>query len=184
MSDQSFLPRAFTAQADGILNVLKTEFHVSQASDISGTNQEMVKALGIWDTGATNTAISQKLASQLSLKPISQARVDGVHGHETVNVYMVDIVLPNRVLIGSVKVSEAKNLLDCDLLIGMDLICLGDFAVTNHENKTTLTFRIPPNNKHIDFVEEISRNNENQKSFANKYTGGQGGSKRKSSRRK
>ena len=30
-----------------------------------------------------------------------------------------------------------------DVLIGMDIINLGDFAVSNHNGKTTFSFRMP-----------------------------------------
>lgn len=30
-----------------------------------------------------------------------------------------------------------------DLLIGMDVIILGDFSISNYNNKTTFSFRIP-----------------------------------------
>jgi hypothetical protein len=39
-----------------------------------------------------------------------------------------------------------------DILIGMDIITLGDFAITNANHRTVVSFRIPPDTKHIDFV--------------------------------
>ncbi|MBF0518396.1 MAG: SEC-C domain-containing protein [Nitrospirae bacterium] len=45
-----------------------------------------------------------------------------------------------------------------DILIGMDIICQGDFAVTYKEGNTVLSFRTPPL-KEIDFVQEINRSN-------------------------
>lgn len=30
-----------------------------------------------------------------------------------------------------------------DVVIGMDVICNGDFAITNQDDKTTFSFRIP-----------------------------------------
>ena len=39
----------------------------------------------------------------------------------------------------------------CDLLIGMDIINLGDFAITNKDGVTMLSFIMPSLN-HIDFV--------------------------------
>ena len=38
-----------------------------------------------------------------------------------------------------------------DVLIGMDIIGSGDFAVTNSENKTVMTYRIPSVSR-IDFT--------------------------------
>lgn len=43
--------------------------------------------------------------------------------HE-VNVYVIDILLPNKIQIPDVHVTEASNLGEYDVLIGMDLITL------------------------------------------------------------
>jgi hypothetical protein len=43
-------------------------------------------------------------------------------------------------------------------LFGMDVIGSGDLAITNHNGKTTFTFRIPPCEE-IDFVAEIAEHN-------------------------
>jgi hypothetical protein len=40
------------------------------------------------------------------------------------------------------------------VLIGMDVIGSGDLAITNHNGKTTFTFRVPPCEE-IDFVAEL-----------------------------
>ena len=39
-----------------------------------------------------------------------------------------------------VPVGEPSN---CDVLIGMDVITSGDFAVSNHNGKTVFSFRVP-----------------------------------------
>jgi hypothetical protein len=38
-----------------------------------------------------------------------------------------------------------------DVVIGMDIVTRGDFAVTNRDGRTTFSFRIP-SQSHIDFV--------------------------------
>lgn len=43
-----------------------------------------------------------------------------------------------------------------DILIGMDIITLGDFAITNVGGKTVFSFRTP-STKMIDYVEEINK---------------------------
>ena len=40
-----------------------------------------------------------------------------------------------------------------DILIGMDIICQGDFINTNFQEKTALTFRMP-SCEEIDFVKD------------------------------
>jgi hypothetical protein len=34
----------------------------------------------------------------------------------------------------------------------MDILTLGDLAITNHNHQTVLSFRVPPDTRHIDFV--------------------------------
>lgn len=51
-------------------------------------------------------------------------------------------MLPNNVGIAYVEVTEG-DLMGEDVLIGMDIITRGDFAITNVGGKTTFSFRIP-----------------------------------------
>ena len=55
--------------------------------------------------------------------------------------YVVDIVLPNKLVIRGVEVTESDQKV-CDTLIGMDVISLGDMKVTNKPT-TKFIFRIP-----------------------------------------
>jgi hypothetical protein len=71
----------------------------------------------------------------------------------TVNTYFVDLGLPNGVTIRDVLVSCADLGDDIDVLIGMDIIRHGDFAITNVNNHTTFSFRTP-SMKEIDYVKE------------------------------
>jgi hypothetical protein len=52
---------------------------------------------------------------------------------------------------------------NADILIGMDIITIGDFSITNVDKKTVFTFRFP-SIKTIDYVEEV--NNLNKLKFA------------------
>jgi preprotein translocase subunit SecA len=42
------------------------------------------------------------------------------------------------------------------MLIGMDIIARGDFAVTNYDGKTVFSFRMP-SVEQIDFVEQLRK---------------------------
>jgi len=66
-------------------------------------------------------------------------------------------VLPNEVFIQNVQVTEA-DMSTNDVLIGMDIISLGDFAITNFGGKTRFTFSIP-STRVIDFVQEGNAQN-------------------------
>ena len=107
----------------------------------------------IWDTGATASVITEKIVEELGLKPIGMVQVRGVHGVEPKNVYLINIYLPNKTAVMYVKVTECKELSGegLDILIGMDIVGLGDLAITN-KDFTALTYRYP-SIETIDFVE-------------------------------
>jgi hypothetical protein len=82
-------------------------------------------------------------------------QVYGVHGPEFAETFLANIALPNGVAFPNVRVTRAK-IIGADVLIGMDIITTGDFAVTNFGKKTVFSFRIPPQHT-IDYVKEINQ---------------------------
>ena len=103
------------------------------------------------------TAISPRVVQQLGLKPISFVTVH--YGNESADspVYKVDVLLPNRVVVGNVNASQAKNIQGADVLIGMDVITTGDFAVTNANGITCFSFRFPSALDHTDYAAEADK---------------------------
>lgn len=79
--------------------------------------------------------------------------VGTVNGNRPSNTYLVNVVLPNNVQFRHVKVTEG-TVTGADILIGMDIIGAGDFAVTNHDGKTVFSYRHPSTHC-IDFVKDI-----------------------------
>lgn len=139
-----------------ISNVIATDLSIENPF-----NGSIEKTQGIWDTGATNSCISESLAKKLNLTPIQRATVMGVHGSEEVNVYFITIILLNENIKIKVPVTECKELSDdgkiC-ILIGMDVITKGDFCVTNLNGRTVMSFRVP-SIETIDFVAKINEDN-------------------------
>lgn len=66
-------------------------------------------------------------------------------------VYLASIFLPNHVIFSPTRVTEVR-LRDADVLIGMDIIAQGDFAITCKDKRTTFSFRLP-SIETIDFVQ-------------------------------
>ena len=136
----------FTAESAKIMRELRTPCFV--INPITCNQKQFV---GLWDTGATATSISSNVAEQLGLKLLSQTKINHAGGTSLVNTFLIDLILPNKVKITQVGVTESKLSHGIDLLIGMDIITFGDFAVTNFNNKTCFSFRMPSKEK-IDFV--------------------------------
>jgi predicted aspartyl protease len=147
-------PKSFTANYNGKVRALVTPVLISPAFDPKTTNPLPVHKQynGIWDTGATNTVISRKIVDDLLLKPIGMTLIKHAKGEDMSEVYFVNIVLPNKVGFSQIRVTEGI-LSGADVLVGMDIITRGDFAVTHKDAKTTFSFRCPCTG-HIDFVEE------------------------------
>jgi predicted aspartyl protease len=151
---QSQQLRSFTVSHNGIASVLTSPVKIQQAFDISLSLPAVptTEYKAIWDTGATRTAITNKVATECGLKPTGMCKVKTASGETDTCTYFVSLYLPNMVCIPQIRVTEAI-LFDADVLIGMDVIANGDFAVTNYQGKTRMSFRMP-SVECIDFVKQ------------------------------
>lgn len=139
---------AFTASYDHPQNKLIVEITVE-------TEGKNTKGVSLWDTGATNTCISPKIVRELGLVVTGKTLMYGSTSARETNTYLVDLYLPNHVRVTDVRALEADlESQGIDVLVGMDIINLGDFAVSNYGGKTSFTFCIP-SRKTIDFVKQI-----------------------------
>ncbi len=138
--------RSFTTQYKGLSRVLVGDVGLAVAYDpsvIQGAQRPLFKCFkGIWDTGATSSVITQKVVEELGLQPIGMTQVSHAHGKTVAEVYLVNISLPNGVAFAGITVTKG-DLATNDVLIGMDIIGQGDFAVSNHNNRTTFSYRAP-----------------------------------------
>lgn len=150
--------RCLTVSYQGISSVLRTKAAVATAYDTATppTNLVSKKYNAIWDTGATNTVITRKVVQDggLATTGVAMARHGG--GESPANTYLVSIFLPNKVVFPQVRVTQGILPAAVDLLIGMDIIGAGDFAVTNHDEKTVFSYKVPSAER-IDFAEEARK---------------------------
>ena len=143
---------AFTQKWDGHVDKMISDAHLK-----SGDTVIPIKAL--WDTGASRTCISLECVTKLNLVPIGRCTNMTASGPSEARTYLVDVLLPNKVIVPEVMVTDARiGTQGFDILIGMDLISIGDFSVSNFEGKTTLSYRIP-SKQVTDYVQEINREN-------------------------
>jgi predicted aspartyl protease len=146
--------QSFTLTSHALLRTLITPAKVCEAFDPSNAslNQTIKRQIfdAIWDTGATGTVITQKIIDACGLKPVGMTMVSGIHGDKPSEIFIVNVELPNAVGFHSVQVTKGE-IRGADMLIGMDIISTGDFAVTNKNGQTIFSFRCP-SMEHIDFV--------------------------------
>lgn len=136
---------------------------------------------GLIDTGATNTSVSREVAAEMQLVSVGEIDSGTAAGKTKANVYVVDLSLcGGRMHFPKHKVLSA-NLTEqpgVEMLIGMDILNHGDFALTNYQGKTVATFRIPSQGS-LNFVptainankfaEEQARREANQVGKKNKH---------------
>ena len=104
-------------------------------------NRMPIVVKAIWDTGAYGSVISPRVAEELGLMPVGVKPIQTANGTYEAYAYVVDMMLPNKLVIRGVEVSES-DLKVCDALIGMDIISMGDMKITNKPT-TKFIFRIP-----------------------------------------
>ncbi|MBA7524908.1 hypothetical protein ES705_17053 [subsurface metagenome] len=152
--------KAFTSTYPKLSRVLINDVMITKAisltksSNIKIEDYNFKKYKAIWDTGATGSVITEKVVEELDLKPTGMVIVSTASGETIANTYIVNIWLPNKVVFDELKVTEGKLQGKNEVLIGMDIISSGDFAVTNYDGKTVFTFR-HPSAARIDFVKNI-----------------------------
>jgi len=153
--------KAFTLKSNnGYIRVLKTPILIRPAKiliDTYNVKYQELEINAIWDTGASRTVICEKIANKLSLISTTKTKVQTANGERISNVYTVDILLPNKISIEDIEVTDMPDIMGGEMLIGMDVINIGDFTITNADKKTVFSFRIPPNYKHIDYVADAKK---------------------------
>jgi predicted aspartyl protease len=158
---------SFTVISSGIVRSLQTS--VDMESAINPAKKIKVKA--IWDTGAECSLITHEAAVKLDLKPVSKELMSTPSDKNVpTNVYFINIILPNTARITGIRAFEG-TLNSADMLIGMDVISLGDFAVTNNNGRSVFSFRIPSMTE-IDFCKNsyiVPVKNENKKVGRNEF---------------
>ena len=150
--------KAFTHNYTGLTTELETRCRVCAYNpnvQHETNSQKIIKFKALWDTGAMASVISTNVVNSLELKPIGKARVFHANGESTVYTYLINILLPNGIEFPSLLVTEGL-LSDTDVLIGMDIISKGDFAITSFDGDTKMSFQIPSTHD-IDFVQELIR---------------------------
>ncbi len=146
---------AITRKYQEAAECVVTESYVYAPTDLaSGEAVRRVKVQrSLWDTGASVSLISARVARVLGLESIGKSGVSGYNeGVDVKNTYLVHIGLPTGDIVTNIMAMEFHSD-EYDVVIGMDVICKGDLAVTNKDGRTTFSFRIP-SEVEIDFSEK------------------------------
>ena len=146
MIEWSETPDSFTFRYDRRVDELATPCGVSPVlneEESGGPESRMRPFQAIWDTGATNSMISPVVIDYCGLRLSGFTRVNQIQNSYRAATYIVNIALPNGLVVSDVRVAEGRMLGSEDVLIGMDIIGFGDFAITHPNGNTKFTFRFP-----------------------------------------
>ena len=145
------ITRRFQEKIDSIV----TESYVYAPTDLThgGPVKRVKIQRSLWDTGASVTLISARVAKVLGLTSIGKSGVSGYNqGIDVKDTFLVPIGLPTGDIVTNIMAMEFDTD-EYDVVIGMDVICNGDLAITNKDERTTFSFRIP-SEQEIDFSEK------------------------------
>ena len=131
----------FCQRYESVVYELKTSAVLWGASGYGNPMAGPVSVSALWDTGARCSVVTQKIVDALGLFPIARVSACGVNGWYDTPVYVVDIMIPNRMKIQGVRVSLGAMEV-ADMLIGMDVISMGDCKLVN-DGKTSFSIRTP-----------------------------------------
>lgn len=117
------------------------------------SNEELAKGVphphgvvcnALWDTGSSRSGISARLAQRLGLVRLGLSKSHSANGYVESDVYSVNLFLPDRrTELSEVPVSCITLDDEVDILLGMDIITMCDFSITNQGEKTTFSYQIP-----------------------------------------
>jgi len=123
-------------------------------------NSEGIVTRAIWDTGATHSSVSPKVVQDLGLKTIDTIIVHGINDSKKYSdVVIATIKITDAITLTSKRFSVNK-IPGADVLIGMDIIMTGDFAISNGMGKTRLSFAFPPFQNKIFFTKKADAIND------------------------
>lgn len=146
----------------GITDELTTPANIVplHTADLTARNIPF-KIEALWDTGAISTFIKPALWDRLKLRPLEfgRTRFAGVGGIVEADVSLVDLLLTPELIIECCPVYAADFPGDTDILIGMDIIGMGDFAVCNANGKTSFSFAVPPFPDRVNFADKAETAN-------------------------
>ena len=154
--------RAFTKPYDKQVNKLITLAGILPLEPADRVQSGMVEVKALWDTGATMSCIKPLLRDKLNLRMIktgSPMPIAGIGGLVKANFTLLTIFLAHNLIIECCPLYVVDFPGNTDILIGTNIIMLGDFTVCNADGKTSFSFAIPPFPDRIDLTDKAAAAN-------------------------
>jgi hypothetical protein len=113
---------------------------VSQAVITSVDSGKSIEVSAIWDTGATTSLVNDKIVKSLQLKEIGVAQVKHVAGATAFPIHLAAIEIQGGMKIMEHRLVSFPSIHAFDMIIGMDIIALGNFCIENKDGNTVFSF--------------------------------------------
>ncbi|MEX1000711.1 MAG: aspartyl protease family protein [Crocinitomicaceae bacterium] len=139
------IPDAFVKRIKKEQNFLVTSVGISHPYDEDHITRKPKPhwTSGLWDTGASHCLITKSLAENFDLNPIDKVMVEHAKGRTYENVYLAFLQITDRYYL-EVELTECQSISNnFEIIIGMDVISKGDFAVTSKKGEMCFSFRLP-----------------------------------------
>lgn len=134
--------RILTYGSNNIMNQLTSYVYVGKKDDDLIDKNRFIC---IWDTGASVSCVTNNIVEKYNLTSIGKTGFFTGCNHESklTNVYSIDLMFRDNFVFNNLRVLKIEKHDVFDIIIGMDIISKGDFAVSNLNGKTSFSFRIP-----------------------------------------
>ncbi len=97
------------------------------------TSDNIIKYKALWDTGATETLISNRVINELNLDKTGEVEVSTINGSINTRRFGCGLLLENHSKYVNIQPAEFSNIKNCDVIIGMDIIQHGLFILNKGE---------------------------------------------------
>ncbi len=138
--------KSYLLKCDDVEIEIPEELNIKRKPPVEGLT-------AIWNTGSPVSLISSALAQKLGSTPVGIANINSKNGKILTPKHIINISLPDAFVVTDILVTEFPCTED-KLIIGMDVIGLGDFAISQSEGNMIFSFQVPSSHA-LDFVNEI-----------------------------
>ena len=124
---------------------------VTLYSSFSSLEGKIITTSAVWDTGANHSVLSPKIVQELELRAIDTKLVHGINNSNCLSDVVIATIRLTDDLVLTGRRFSVNNIPGTDVLIGMDIIMLGNFVINNTDGKSSFSFVIPPLKEKISF---------------------------------
>jgi hypothetical protein len=119
----------------------------------SAVSRLSFETTALLDTGSSMTSIYVPLARTLNLNSKDNIISHEANSNSVSLIYTATIELPGGIVFPEMRVADFKNKHPFEVLIGMDIIGNGDFAITTANSDKVVSFRTPHGMPTIDWTQ-------------------------------